>query len=75
MEIKRAIGRALREARREAGLTQPQVAEHADLDRTYPSMIECGQSHPSVGVFLRYCSAVSAAPDAVIRRIVALQHG
>jgi transcriptional regulator with XRE-family HTH domain len=33
-----AFGRSLRDARKKIGVTQEQLAELADLDRTYPSL-------------------------------------
>jgi hypothetical protein len=38
-EAARAFGQALKAARRGQGLTQEGLAEFADFDRTYPSLL------------------------------------
>jgi hypothetical protein len=41
----RAFGRALKAARMERRLSQEDLAERGDFDRTYPSMLEHGRGH------------------------------
>lgn len=48
MERVRAFGRALREARLHAGLSQEALAERADLHRNWVSMIERGKHAPAL---------------------------
>jgi len=47
-----ALGRALREIRRERGLTQEELAQRVNLHETYISRIENGQRNPTWGVVL-----------------------
>jgi transcriptional regulator with XRE-family HTH domain len=47
-EVARAFGVVLRSARRERGLSQEALAEHADIDRTYPSLLERGLRQPTL---------------------------
>jgi transcriptional regulator with XRE-family HTH domain len=48
----RAFGRALRAARLLRGLSQEQLAESGDFDRTYPSLLERGLRTPTFFVIL-----------------------
>ncbi len=45
-------GRRVAEARRNAGLTQPQLAEKVDASRATIARIEAGESAPSVTIAL-----------------------
>lgn len=56
-----------RQARKDAQLTQEQVAHAADLDRTFISLIERGERQPTVRVVFKLASAVSrTASDLII---------
>src|ERR1700753_17067 len=57
-----AFGRALREARRAAGLSQENLAERADSDRTYPSLLERGLRTPSFAVIISLAEALKLDP-------------
>ena len=54
----RAFGRALKEARLQRGLSQEDLAERGDFDRTYPSMLEHGRRSPSFFVILQLARAL-----------------
>lgn len=58
-----AFGKVLRAVRKDAGLTQEQLALAAEIDRTFVSMIERGERQPTVRVLFRLAAAmhVSAA--------------
>jgi transcriptional regulator with XRE-family HTH domain len=49
----KVFGAALKAAREAAGITQWELAEAADLHRTYPSMLERGKRTPTISVVLR----------------------
>lgn len=57
------IGRELRNARDQAGLTQEQLAESAGVHRTYVSLLERDKKSPTLDVLFRLCDAlgISAA--------------
>jgi transcriptional regulator with XRE-family HTH domain len=65
----RALGRELRRARREASLTQEDMARKAKMDRSYISDVERGQHTPSVAIFIKLCKAIGIAPSKVMRRM------
>ena len=48
-----AYGRALRHFRTELGLSQEQLAQEAELDRSYVSGIERGERNPSLANILK----------------------
>lgn len=60
--VARAFGRVLRDARRARGMSQEDVASEADVDRTYPSLLERGLREPTLDVFFRLCRAVRRPP-------------
>jgi transcriptional regulator with XRE-family HTH domain len=49
-EVARAFGCVLRTARKEVGLSQEELAAIAELDRTYPSLLERGLRTPTLTV-------------------------
>ena len=58
----RAFGRALRNARQVAGLSQEKLAERGDFDRTYPSLLERGLRTPTFAVIICLAEALDADP-------------
>lgn len=63
--LRLAFGDRLRAARREAGLTQEQLAERAGIDRAAVSEIERGQRDARLSTLLRIESALGARLDLV----------
>jgi transcriptional regulator with XRE-family HTH domain len=61
----RAFGRALRTARRTQGLSQEDLAETGDFDRTYPSLLERGLRTPTFYVILQLARALHMDPRAL----------
>jgi XRE family transcriptional regulator, regulator of sulfur utilization len=68
----RAFGRALRAARTERGLTQEDLAERGDFDRTYPSLLERGRRSPTFFVILQLAHALRMEPVVLFAEAVAL---
>lgn len=64
------VGEAIRQARKDAGLTQGQLAERAGVHRVYLSNLERNLKSPSLDVFLRLCDSLGVPPEEMIRRIV-----
>jgi transcriptional regulator with XRE-family HTH domain len=60
--VARAFGRVLREARLARGMSQEDLAGEADVDRTYPSLLERGCREPTLSVFFRLSRAVRQPP-------------
>ena len=51
------------------GLSQDQLAEQADLDRTYVSGIERGLRNPGIKAVLRIARALGASPRDLCRGV------
>lgn len=56
--LKECFGSCLRKMRREADLSQEELAFRAGIHRTYVSLLERGLKSPSLDVLFRICSAV-----------------
>lgn len=58
----RAFGQALRAARLAKGLSQEQLAEGAELDPTYPSLLERGLRTPTLTVLIEIGHVLGVEP-------------
>lgn len=58
----KTIGTNIAKARKEAKLTQEQLANEADIDRSYISDIENGKANLSVGMLLTICTVLKIHP-------------
>lgn len=48
MDIKIAVGRRIKELRNKLGISQEELADIAELDRTYITSVECGKRNISI---------------------------
>ena len=48
MDIKVAVGRRIKFLRNEIGISQEELADRADIDRTYITSVECGKRNISI---------------------------
>lgn len=62
--INQAFGLALREARKQAHLSQEDLAFEAQLDRTYISLLERGAKSPTLITIVQLCHALKLPLDA-----------
>jgi len=60
------IGKNIRGLRTDLELTQPQVAERADITAVHLSHIETGNSTMSIDCLLRLCAALSTTPNDIL---------
>lgn len=67
-----AFGRAMKEARTEHRITQEALAERADLDGSYPSLLERGQRTPGLPVVIAIGEAIGVGGDVLVRRTIEL---
>lgn len=68
--VRAEFGRVLGESRRERGLSQEQLAELADLDRTTPSLLERGLRQPTLGVVILLGRALEVDPRELVGRVM-----
>jgi transcriptional regulator with XRE-family HTH domain len=66
----RAFGQTLRAVRLARGISQEQLAEVGDLDRTYPSLLERGLRTPTFFVIVRLAEGLNTDPVALFRDAV-----
>jgi transcriptional regulator with XRE-family HTH domain len=66
-DVARAFGSVLKTMRAGAGISQEKLAELADIDRTYPSLLERGLREPGLGVVIRLGNALKADPVLLVR--------
>lgn len=48
MDIKRLVGKRVKELRNKLGISQEELADIANLDRTYITSVECGKRNISI---------------------------
>jgi DNA-binding XRE family transcriptional regulator len=64
--VARIFGPLLRTARLDAGMTQEVLAEEADMDRTYPSLLERGMRNPTLFEILKLSVALEQRPGLLV---------
>jgi|688.fasta_scaffold69269_2 transcriptional regulator with XRE-family HTH domain len=63
------LGRAIRDRRLAKKLSQEALAEVADFDRTYISLLERGERNPSFTNLCRIAAALETAPSELLEGI------
>ena len=61
------MGDRIREARKQQGLTQEQLAEKVDITLEYISQIERGLKTPSMQVFIKLVEVLDVSADYLLR--------
>ena len=69
MESQEAFGIVLRLVRRQQRMTQQRLAENADLERNYISLIELGKSSPTICVVFKLCKGLGVSPSFLMARV------
>ena len=70
-QVAEAFGAVLRTVRIDAGITQEVLAERADCDRTYPSLLERGLRQPTIGVVIDMAAALHLEPAMLVNMTIA----
>lgn len=60
--LKLALGRVVKNLRKQANLSQGELAERADLDRTYISLLERGERSPKLPTFFAVARGLKIEP-------------
>ncbi|MBX9848610.1 MAG: helix-turn-helix domain-containing protein [Rhodocyclaceae bacterium] len=63
------LRQTLKKTRRQAGLTQVQLAERLEKGQSYVSKVERGEQYMDVLEFVLWCEACGALPGKVITKI------
>jgi len=73
--VARAFGVVLRTARKQRGLSQEELGESADLDRTYASLLERGLRTPTLTVLIELARALHLEPGQLVSDTIQSLHG
>ena len=71
---KLTMGDRIREARKQQGLTQEQLAEKVDITLEYISQIERGLKTPSMQVFIKLVEVLDVSADYLLRDSVSTRN-
>jgi transcriptional regulator with XRE-family HTH domain len=63
------LGAAIKKRRQAKNLSQEALAEIADFDRTYISLLERGERNPSFTNLCRVAAALGITPSELLKRI------
>lgn len=69
MSIAVVFGRILQEKRQEKGLSQEQLAQRCNLDRTYISLLERGLRQPTINSLFNISKGLGISPSVFIKLI------
>ncbi len=64
-----AFGQVLRELRKEAGLSQEQLAFEAGIERNFVSLIERGVNQPTIRVIFKLSAALQILPSKMLKLV------
>lgn len=63
-----SLGDSLRKARKQAGFTQEELAEHVGVSRAAIARYEAGEIEPSLKTMILLCDALHVSADALLGR-------
>jgi transcriptional regulator with XRE-family HTH domain len=63
------LGKELRQAREDAGLSQEQLSFEAELSRPYISQLECDLKSPTLEVLFRLCKVLGIRASELVARV------
>jgi transcriptional regulator with XRE-family HTH domain len=63
------LGKAIKERRQAKNLSQEALAEIADFDRTYISLLERGERNPSFTNLCRVAASLGVTPSEILKGI------
>lgn len=69
-KVAKAFGTVLRRARFAAGISQEVLAERADCDRTYPSLLERGLRTPTLTMLIDIGDALEMEPMKLVSETI-----
>jgi transcriptional regulator with XRE-family HTH domain len=65
----KAFGQALREIRKEQGISQEKLALDSGFDRTYISLVERGIQSPTVKKVVKIAQILNVKPSEILQRM------
>jgi transcriptional regulator with XRE-family HTH domain len=68
-DLKEAFGNVIRELRESKTLTQQEVADYANMDRTYLSDLERGKFYPTLNIVYKLAEVLKIKPSVLIEKV------
>lgn len=68
-KLLRAFGKVIEELRLERNISQAELAERGDFQRTYISDLERGVKQPSLSTIVRLSNAFNIKPSELVRQL------
>ncbi len=67
MDMRKLVGRNVRAARSERGMTQEELAERSGFSQQYISDLECGRRNPTIVSLHELAQALEVTPVALLQ--------
>jgi transcriptional regulator with XRE-family HTH domain len=74
-QIDPLFGEILKQLRVEKGISQEHLAELADVDRTYISLLERGLRQPTISMLFKLAKALKTSPSKILIKLEKLYAG
>jgi transcriptional regulator with XRE-family HTH domain len=68
-DLKAAFGKVIRELRDDQGLSQQELADYSEVDRTYISDLERGLNYPSLNTIYKLAEVLKIKPNELIQKV------
>lgn len=68
-DLKEAFGSVIRALREEKGLSQQELADYSEVDRTYISDLERGLYYPSLNTIYKLAEILKLKPHELIQKV------
>lgn len=75
LPLQERLGRAIRDLRREAGMSQEGFAHHIGVHRTYAGTLERGKTNPTLSILEKVAAGLGIAVSDLIRAAELLRPG
>ena len=69
MKIDKIFGKVLKESRSKHNISQYDLANLAELDRTYISLLERGLRQPTISTLFKLAKALNIKPSSIITKV------
>jgi len=67
--LREKLGQKIREARLAADLTQEELGFAAEISRNYVSLLELGESSPTVDILVQICKVLGVSAGEMLREV------
>jgi transcriptional regulator with XRE-family HTH domain len=68
-DLKKSFGKVLKQLREEEGYSQDDLAELADVNRTYISDLERGVSYPTLNIVYKFADVFKMRPSELVEKV------